>query len=131
MADYIIATSSTSDLPRTWLDKHQIPFIAYSYTVGDQLFEDDCREESRQKVYEGMRRGDLLKTSMINEQEYFDFFRVLMSSGKNVIFLDMSQKMSASYTNCAEAAERIRLHLWRPGPAGGGNDTPDGRGHEL
>ena len=86
MADYIIATSSTSDLPRTWLDKHQIPFIAYSYTVGDQLFEDDCREESRQKVYEGMRRGDLLKTSMINEQEYFDFFRVLMASGKNVIF---------------------------------------------
>lgn len=111
MADYIIATSSTSDLPRTWLDKHQIPFIAYSYTVGDQLFEDDCREESRQKVYEGMRRGDLLKTSMINEQEYFDFFRVLLASGKNVIFLDMSQKMSASYTNCAEAAERIRTEF--------------------
>ena len=32
--DYIIATSSTSDLPRTWLEEHQIPFIPYSYTVG-------------------------------------------------------------------------------------------------
>jgi hypothetical protein len=30
MADYIIATSSTSDLPRTWLDEHRIPFILES-----------------------------------------------------------------------------------------------------
>ncbi len=42
MSNYLIATSSTSDLPRTYLDAHQIPFIAYSYTVGDQFFEDDC-----------------------------------------------------------------------------------------
>ena len=26
MSDYIIATSSTSDLPRTWLEEHNIDF---------------------------------------------------------------------------------------------------------
>lgn len=108
MSNYLIATSSTSDLPRTYLDAHQIPFIAYSYTVGDQVFEDDCREESRQKVYQGMRKGDLLKTAMINEYNYYEFFQKLLGTGKNVIFLDMSQKMSASYTNCMEAAEKVR-----------------------
>ena len=66
MSDYIIATSSTSDLTRDYLDAHSIPFISYSYTIGDKLYEDDCREETRQKVYEGMRNGDRLKTSMIN-----------------------------------------------------------------
>ena len=55
MADYMIATSSTSDLPRTWLDAHGIPFIPYSYTVNDELREDDCREESRAAVYQGVR----------------------------------------------------------------------------
>ena len=64
MSDYIIATSSTSDLPRTWLEAHGVPFIPYTYTVGDKLCEDDCREESRAAVYAGMRRGDRLKTSM-------------------------------------------------------------------
>lgn len=108
MSNYLIATSSTSDLPRTYLDAHQIPFIAYSYTVGDQVFEDDCREESRQKVYQGMRKGDLLKTAMINEYNYYEFFQKLLGTGKDVIFLDMSQKMSASYTNCMEAAEKVR-----------------------
>ena len=46
MSEYIIATSSTSDLPRTWLDAHNVPFIAYTYTNGKEQFVDDCREES-------------------------------------------------------------------------------------
>ncbi len=108
MPNYIIATSSTSDLPRTWLDAHGVPFIPYTYTVGDTLFEDDCREESRDRVYAGMRRGDLLKTSMINEFVYYDFFKGLLDTGKDVIFLDMSQKMSVSFANANKAAEEIR-----------------------
>ncbi len=108
MADYIIATSSTSDLPFTWLDAHGIPFIPYTYTVGDKLFEDDCREESREAVYAGMRRGDRLKTSMINEFVYYDFFKSLLDTGKDLIFLDMSQKMSVSFVNANKAAEQIR-----------------------
>lgn len=108
MADYIIATSSTSDLTRDWLDEHGVPFIPYTYTVGDDLYEDDCREENRAAVYAGMRKGDILKTSMINEVMYGDFFRSLLKDGKNVIFLDMSQKMSVSYGNAMRAAEIVR-----------------------
>ncbi len=108
MRSYLIATSSTADLPRTWLDAHKIPFIAYSYTVNDTPVEDDCREESRAAVYAGMRKGDLLKTSMINRYEYEEFFRGLLSGGKDVIFLDMSQKMSASYQNSLDAAQQMR-----------------------
>ncbi|MBR3293649.1 MAG: DegV family protein [Oscillospiraceae bacterium] len=108
MSDYIIATSSTSDLPRSYLEAHGLPFIPYSYTVGDTLCEDDCREESRQAVYEGMRRGDRLKTSMINEFVYYDFFKSLLDTGKDLIFLDMSQKMSVSFVNANKAAETIR-----------------------
>lgn len=105
---YIIATSSTSDLPRTYLDEHEIPFIAYTYTVGEEIYEDDCREESRQAIYEGMRRGDRLKTSMINETLYYDFFKDLLDAGRDVLFLDMSRKMSVSYENAARAAEKLR-----------------------
>lgn len=108
MSDYIIATSSTSDLPRTWLDAHHIPFIPYTYTVNDKLCEDDCREESRAAVYRGMRNGDKLKTSMINEFVYYDFFKKLLDTGKNVIFLDMSKEMSVSFANANQAADRIR-----------------------
>ena len=108
MSDYIIATSSTSDLPRTWLDAHNVPFIPYTYTVNDELREDDCREDSREAVYLWMREGDRLKTSMINEFVYYDFFKELLDTGKNVIFLDMSKEMSVSFANAIKAAEQIR-----------------------
>lgn len=108
MNDYIIATSSTSDLTRDYLEGHDIPFVSYTYTIGDKLFEDDCREDSRQKVYEGMRAGDRLKTSMINEFVYYDFFKSLLDTGKDVIYLDMSQKMSVSFVNANKAADMIR-----------------------
>ena len=108
MPDYLIATSSTSDLPRTWLDGHNVPFIPYTYTVNDELREDDCREESRAAVYTGMRAGDRLKTSMINEFVYYDFFKQLLDTGKDVIFLDMSREMSVSFVNANKAAEQIR-----------------------
>ena len=108
MYDYIIATSSTSDLPRTYLEAHNIPFIPYTYTIGNDLYEDDCREETRQKVYEGMRNGDRLKTSMINEYIYDEFFESLLAQGKDVIFLDMSKKMSVSYEKALIGAEMAR-----------------------
>ena len=105
---YIIATSSTSDLPRTYLEEHHIPFIPYRFTINEQPAEDDCREESRAAIYAGMRKGDILKTSMINEFVYYDFFKELLDTGKDVIFLDMSEKMSVSFENCRRAAESIR-----------------------
>lgn len=108
MQNYIIATSSTCDLPRTYLEEHSIPFISYTYTIGSELFEDDSREESRQKVYEGMRKGDRLKTSMINEFMYEDFFRSMLESGNDVIYMDMSKKMSVSFENANKAADRLR-----------------------
>ena len=111
MSDYIIATSSTSDLPRTWLEEHNIPFIAYSYTVNDEPREDDCREETRAAVYAGMRRGDKLHTSMINEFVYYDFLKTFLDEGKDVIFLDMSQKMSVSFVNANKAADKLRAEF--------------------
>ena len=109
--DYIIATSSTSDLPRTWLEEHGIPFIPYTYTVGETLCEDDCREETRDAVYAGMRKGDRLKTSMINEFVYYDFLKGLLETGKDVIFLDMSREMSVSFVNANAAAEKLRAEF--------------------
>ncbi len=108
MSEYIIATSSTADLPREWLESHQIPFISYSFTVNGDPRQDDCREESRMAMFKGMRSGDDLKTSMINEETYFDFFRGLLETGKDVLFLDMSEKMSVSFRNANQAAEKAR-----------------------
>lgn len=103
--DYIIATASTCDLTREYLDKHDIPFISYSYVMDEIDYEDDCREETRNDVYKKMREGKLLSTSAINMYTYREFFENIYKKRgiKPIIFLDMSRQMSSSYKYCDEA----------------------------
>ena len=108
MADYIIAAASTADLPDTYFTEHEIPLIRYSFSIGMDVFEDDCKNESRAEAYRKMRAGTIYTTSMINEETYLDFFRKLLETGKNVLYLDMSKEMSSSYMASHNAAERIR-----------------------
>lgn len=107
MSDYIIASASTADLPRKFFEQHNVPFISYSYTAGSDVIEDDCLESTRESTYRKMRGGMLLSTLMINTYGYYSFFKSLVEQGKDVIYLDMSQKMSHSYVNAKEAAGQI------------------------
>ncbi len=111
MADYIIAAASTADLPDTFFSEHQIPLIRYTYSIGMDVYEDDCKEETRSKAYQDMRSGTVYSTSMINEETYADFFRGLLQQGKNVLYLDMSKEMSSSYQASHRAAERVRAEF--------------------
>ena len=111
MSDYLIASASTADLPDTYYAAHNIPVIRYTYAIGTKVFEDDCKESSRQKAYEDMRTGTVYRTSMINAAHYADFFRGLMQTGKNVIYLDMSKEMSSSYQASHEAAEQVQAEF--------------------
>lgn len=108
MADYIIAAASTADLPDEYFKEHHIPLIRYTYSIGTDVFEDDCKETTRSRAYSDMRSGTVYTTSMINEATYEEFFRGLMKSGKNVLYLDMSKEMSSSYLASHRAAEHVR-----------------------
>ena len=108
MSDFIIATASTADMPEEYLKEHDVPFISYSYTINDEPFIDDCKEETRAYTYKRMREGAITSTSMINSYAYYEFFKGLMDTGKDVIYLDMSRQISRSFLNAEEAAGQIK-----------------------
>lgn len=106
--NYIVATASTADRTREYLEGHKIPFISYSYVIGDESYEDDCLDSTRDAVYKRMRNDEILTTSAINMFTYKEFFEGLIKQGKDVIFLDMSWVLSASYRFCNEAIEELK-----------------------
>jgi DegV family protein with EDD domain len=108
MADFIIAAASTADLPSKYFIEHDVPVIRYTYVMDNEQFDDDCKEESREKFYKRMRDGAVVTTSMINTYTYYDFFKMLMNTEKDVIFLDMTRQISNSFTNAEKAAEQIK-----------------------
>ncbi|MBO7387567.1 MAG: DegV family protein [Lachnospiraceae bacterium] len=106
--NYIVATASTADRTREYLEEHKIPFISYSYVIGDESYEDDCLDSTRDEVYKKMRNGQILTTSAINTYSYREFFEGLIKQGKDVVFLDMTWKISASYKFCDEAIAELK-----------------------
>ena len=107
MSEFIVATVSTADMEEEYLHQHNIPFVMYPYTVGSQAFMDDCKKETRDLTWKLMRQGELTTTSMINTYTYFELFDKLMQQGKDVLFLEMSNKLSRSYVNAVEAAKML------------------------
>lgn len=107
MQNFLIAVASTADIPLEYLQEHNIEFISYTYTLDGEIYEDDCREESRQEAYAKMRQGKVYTTSMINTNTYYEFFKDLMAQGKDVIYLDMSKEMSSSYISLQQASRMI------------------------
>ena len=107
--DYIIATASTCDLTREYLEEHHIPFISYSYVMDDKDYEDDGRDATRTETYRMMREGKVLSTSAINMYTYREFFEgIIKDDNKTVLFLDMTRPLSSSYRYCDEAIEDLK-----------------------
>lgn len=111
MRDFIIATASTCDIDRKWLDDHNIPVISYTFTVDDKIYIDDCREATRRAIYAAMREGKQPNTSQITTYNYYEFFKKLLSEGKPVVFVDMDKAISASYNNSIHAYEMIQEEM--------------------
>ena len=107
MNKYVIATSSTSDLPAEYLKEHNIPFISYTYTIDDKVYIDDCTEESRKFLMTSMRAGKQPNTSQITEYAYYEFLKELLEAGNDVLFVDMTRALSASINNAERAIQTL------------------------
>lgn len=108
MENFILATASTCDIDREWLDTHHVPFIPYTFEIDGKVYEDDCREETRRLFYKAMRDGKTPNTSQITTYAYYDFFKKLLQEGRPVVFADMDRAISNSFANSVTAAEQIR-----------------------
>jgi len=108
MSEFILATASTCDLDRDWLDAHEIPFISYTFEIDGDVIADDCRDKTKRKLYALMREGKAPNTSQINEYVYYRFFMELLQKGKPVLFADMDKAITGAYSNSLRAAETIK-----------------------
>lgn len=106
--DFILSCESTVDLPYPYVSGRDIPVIFYSYTVDDQVFEDDMGRdpEALPRFYATLDEGKLPNTSQINTFRYEEFFRELLEQG-DVLHLAFGSGMSNSVSNAFEAASNV------------------------
>lgn len=108
MRKFTLATASTIDAHKSWLEQRNIPMISYTFELNEQVYIDDCMEDTKRTLYSEMRKGNQPRTSQITVYAYYEFFRSLIEKDRNVLFMDMDRALSSSYFNSLKAAEQIR-----------------------
>lgn len=104
-----LSCESTVDLPYSYIAGRGISVLFYTYSIGDQVYEDDmCRDpKALDQFYQFISEGNLPSTSQINTFRYTEYFRELLAKG-DVLHLAFGSGMTPSVNNAKEAAAQVQ-----------------------
>ncbi len=109
MADFKLTCSSTVDLPATFFEEKNIPYICYHFEMdGRQYFDDLGKSVSFQEFYDRIDGGAMPVTSQINVDEFITFFEPFLKAGLDIVHVEMSSSISGTFNSARIAREELK-----------------------
>lgn len=109
MHSYILSCCSIVDLTPEYLQKRNIEFAPFHYTLdGTEHIDDMGQTVSSAEFYQAMANGADVSTSQINVEEYCHYFRSFLSQGHDVLHVTLSSGLSGSFNSARIATEMLR-----------------------
>ncbi|MBQ3416831.1 MAG: DegV family protein [Ruminococcus sp.] len=103
-----IITDTSSNLPTDYLRQNNVAVIPFSYYINGKEYSCvDTEGFDGKKFYKAMRLGAKISTSQINPQSYIDFFRPILESGEDILFVSMSSGISGSFHSAQMAKDEL------------------------
>lgn len=106
MKDYIITTDNMADLPKEYLEQHNIQVMSLTYILEGETY-NEFKSLSYQEFYEKMRAGSMPTTSQINPEEAKEEFLKFVKQGKNIIHISFSSGLSGTYASTRLGAQAV------------------------
>ena len=108
MNEFILSTSSTSDLPREYVEENNLLYFSFSFDMEGKENKDNFGADMPIKdFYAKLREGIPSKTSMINRASYEEGFVPYLEKGIDVLHIEFSSALSGSCHNALAAAEEL------------------------
>ncbi|MCF0123272.1 MAG: DegV family protein [Ruminiclostridium sp.] len=102
-----ITADSTCDLSPELLERFHIKVIPLHVLLGEESYLDGV-DFIPDMIFERYRANKTLPTTAaVSPQEFQEFFKPLVESGYDVVHLDISAELSASYQNAGIAAQEF------------------------
>lgn len=106
---YILSCCSTVDLSKEHLERLNVSYVCFHYTLDGVEYADDLGQSiSFDEFYHRLKNGSDSKTSMISVGEYEEYFSSLLDSGKDVLHISLSSGVSGSYLSAVTAAQGLK-----------------------
>ena len=106
--NYVYMTDSDSDLPYHLKAEYDIPVVYMPYALNGKEYFDDLGQTLDHKSYfDAMRNGANPVTSALNEESYLEYFEPILESGKDLLFVAFSSKLSCTLQAARSAREKL------------------------
>ena len=105
MDSFILSCCSTADLSKEHLERRNISYVCFHYTLDDVPYTDDLGVSMpTDKFYEAMANGAVAKTSQVNLSEYMAYFTKFLEQGQDILHVSLSSGISGSFNSAVSAA---------------------------
>lgn len=107
MSNYIISTDNTTDLPKEYLEEHQLPLLFMPCILNGETY-DAHHQLSVEDFYDAIRQGALPTTAQVTPAAAKEQFRELMDRHQcDILHLAFSSGLSGTCNSCALAAQEL------------------------
>lgn len=112
MADYIIMTDSSCDLPADLAEKMELSVLPLYVDVDGQKYVNylDEREIAFSEIYAKLRTKCPAKTSAVNFNDFLEPMEAALRAGKDILYIGFSSGLSSTYDAGATAARELAEH---------------------
>lgn len=108
MSDFVITCCSTADLPLEHLQKRNIPFVCFHFTMNGKEYPDDLGQTiSFEDFYAQIAAGAMPTTSQVNVSQFIAFFEPFLKEGKDILHISLSSGISGTYNSVVLAREQL------------------------
>ncbi|MBO4337439.1 MAG: DegV family protein [Lachnospiraceae bacterium] len=99
-----VFADGSANLPKSMLEG--ISLLPCEYSVNDQIhtYLGDVDNFDAHSFYEGLKNGNVIKTTLLNTSLFLSHFTPLLEKGKDVIYICMSSGISGTYNSARLAA---------------------------
>ncbi len=101
----ILSVEDTCDIPFEKLDKMNVKHISLTYR--NETTGDENPNLTLVEFYDQIRKGNVFKTSLINQYEFEEYFRELVKNGDDVLHLAFTGALSGTCKCAMDASEVI------------------------
>lgn len=106
MRNFVITTDTTSDLPKDYINKHNITVLPLTYVLEGITYTQDNGLEFKE-FYNKMKNGSMPTTSQVNPTQAKEVFEKLYKEGFDILHIAFSSVLSGSYNSARIAADEV------------------------
>ena len=108
MSEYVLTCCSTADMPLSFFQERDIPFVSFHFMMDGIEYADDLGQSMPfDEFYQRIKDGAMPTTSQVNVEQFKEFFEPFLQKGQDILHVSLSTGLSGAYNSARSAAQEL------------------------